>query len=119
MLIQVDPKYTFYKAERGKPQVSAFDAEAWNAGAIDTRRADRRHLLHRRHRPAAHPLRDGSAEARVPGHAAHPRVARRRVITTDLILRSLCEARRLEGWATARQVATFETRTSCAPQGEA
>jgi len=35
MLIQVDPKYTFYKAERGKPQVSAFDAKAWNAGAIE------------------------------------------------------------------------------------
>lgn len=35
MLIQVDPKYTFYKAERGKPQVSAFDAVAWNAGALE------------------------------------------------------------------------------------
>lgn len=34
MLIQVDPKYTFYKAERGKPQVSAFDAAAWNAGGV-------------------------------------------------------------------------------------
>ena len=34
MLIQVDPKYTFYKAERGKPQVSAFDAAAWNAGGL-------------------------------------------------------------------------------------
>ncbi|MBV9834437.1 MAG: acetoacetate decarboxylase family protein [Alphaproteobacteria bacterium] len=34
LLIQVDPKYTFYKAERGKPQVSAFDAAAWNAGNI-------------------------------------------------------------------------------------
>ena len=34
MLIQVDPKYTFYKAERGKPQVNVFDAAAWNAGAI-------------------------------------------------------------------------------------
>ncbi|MBX3503553.1 MAG: acetoacetate decarboxylase family protein [Alphaproteobacteria bacterium] len=34
LLIQVDPKYTFYKAERGKPQVSAFDAAAWNAGGI-------------------------------------------------------------------------------------
>ncbi|WP_421997470.1 acetoacetate decarboxylase family protein [Reyranella sp.] len=31
MLIQVDPKYTFHKAERGRPQVSAFDAAAWNA----------------------------------------------------------------------------------------
>jgi hypothetical protein len=34
MLIQVDPKYTFYKAERGTPHVSAFDGKAWNAGAI-------------------------------------------------------------------------------------
>ena len=35
MLIQVDPKYTFYKAERGKPQVNAFDAAAWNAGSVE------------------------------------------------------------------------------------
>src|SRR5262245_43848653 len=34
MLIQVDPKYTFYKAERGKPQVDTFDAAAWNAASI-------------------------------------------------------------------------------------
>ncbi len=34
MLIQVDPKYTFYKAERGKPQVSVFDAAAWNADGV-------------------------------------------------------------------------------------
>ncbi|MFO1162559.1 MAG: acetoacetate decarboxylase family protein [Reyranellaceae bacterium] len=34
MLIQVDPKYTFYKAERGKPQVSTFDATAWNAAGL-------------------------------------------------------------------------------------
>ena len=31
MLIQVDPKYTFYKAERGKPLIGTFDAAAWNA----------------------------------------------------------------------------------------
>lgn len=31
LLIQVDPKYTFYKAERGTPRVSAFDAAAWHA----------------------------------------------------------------------------------------
>ena len=79
MLIQVDPKYTFYKAERGKPQVNAFDAAAWNAPTHRARRSDRRHLLHRRHRPAAHPLRDGSAEAGVPGHAAHPGEPRRRI----------------------------------------
>jgi hypothetical protein len=34
LLIQVDPKYTFHKSERGKPQVSAFDSAAWNAGDI-------------------------------------------------------------------------------------
>jgi hypothetical protein len=31
MLIQVDPKYTFYKAERGKPLIGTFDAAAWKA----------------------------------------------------------------------------------------
>jgi hypothetical protein len=35
ILIQVDPKYTFYKAERGKPQVNAFNAAAWNAPTIE------------------------------------------------------------------------------------
>jgi hypothetical protein len=35
MLIQVDPKYTFYKAERGKPVVGTFEAAAWNAGGIE------------------------------------------------------------------------------------
>ena len=35
MLIQVDPKYTFYKAERGKPLVNAFDPAAWNAPTIE------------------------------------------------------------------------------------
>jgi hypothetical protein len=34
MLIQVDPKYTFYKADRGKPEVTTFDAEAWNAPGL-------------------------------------------------------------------------------------
>ena len=34
MLIQVDPKYTFHKAERGKPHIEHFDAGAWNAGAL-------------------------------------------------------------------------------------
>ena len=34
MLIQVDPKYTFHQAERGKPVVAEFDATAWNAGAL-------------------------------------------------------------------------------------
>ena len=34
LLIQVDPKYTFHKAERGKAQVSAFDAAAWNAPGL-------------------------------------------------------------------------------------
>lgn len=34
LLIQVDPKYTFYKAERGKPLVATFDAAAWNAPQV-------------------------------------------------------------------------------------
>jgi hypothetical protein len=35
MLIQVDPKYTFYKAERGKPQIDLFDAQAWNGASLE------------------------------------------------------------------------------------
>ena len=34
MLIQVDPKYTFHKSERGKPLVNEFDAAAWNAAGL-------------------------------------------------------------------------------------
>jgi hypothetical protein len=34
LLIQVDPRYTFYRAERGRPQVGAFDGAAWNAPAL-------------------------------------------------------------------------------------
>ena len=34
LLVQVDPKYTFHKAERGRPEVSVFDAAAWNAGNL-------------------------------------------------------------------------------------
>ncbi len=34
MLIQVDPKYAFHKAERGRPEVRTFDAAAWNAGDL-------------------------------------------------------------------------------------
>jgi acetoacetate decarboxylase len=33
-LVQVDPHYTFHRAERGRPQLSRFDAEAWNAGSL-------------------------------------------------------------------------------------
>ena len=33
-LVQVDPRYTFHKAERGRPEVSRLDAEAWNAPAV-------------------------------------------------------------------------------------
>jgi hypothetical protein len=33
-LIQVDPRYTFHKAERGRPEVNRLDAAAWNAGAL-------------------------------------------------------------------------------------
>jgi hypothetical protein len=34
LLIQVDPRYTFHKAERGRPEVSRLDAAAWNAGSL-------------------------------------------------------------------------------------
>ena len=80
MLIQVDPKYTFYKAERGKPLVNAFDASGVERADDRAVRRHRRHLLHRRHRPAAHPLRDGSPQARLPGHAPHPGESRRRIV---------------------------------------
>jgi hypothetical protein len=30
-LVQVDPHYTFHKAERGRPKVSRFDSAAWDA----------------------------------------------------------------------------------------
>jgi hypothetical protein len=33
-LVQVDPHYTFHKAERGRPHVDRFDADAWNAGGL-------------------------------------------------------------------------------------
>ena len=33
-LIQVDPRYTFHKAERGRPAVSLLEAPAWNAGSL-------------------------------------------------------------------------------------
>lgn len=33
-LIQVDPRYTFHTAARGRPRVARFDAAAWNAGAV-------------------------------------------------------------------------------------
>jgi hypothetical protein len=36
-LIQVDPRYTFHRAERGRPAVHAFDPLAWNAGALGFR----------------------------------------------------------------------------------
>jgi hypothetical protein len=36
-LVQVDPHYTFHKAERGRPQVSRFEPAAWNAGSVRLR----------------------------------------------------------------------------------
>jgi hypothetical protein len=34
-LVQVDPHYTFHRAERGRPQMSRFEAAAWNADPLD------------------------------------------------------------------------------------
>jgi hypothetical protein len=34
-LVQVDPDFTFHRADRGKPQLNAFDAEAWGLGGAD------------------------------------------------------------------------------------
>jgi hypothetical protein len=33
-LIQVDPRYTFHKAERGRPEAVRLDAAAWNADGL-------------------------------------------------------------------------------------
>jgi hypothetical protein len=38
-LIQVDPRYTFHRAERGRVEVSRLDAEAWNAPGLAVRDA--------------------------------------------------------------------------------
>ena len=35
VLVQVDPAYTFHRAERGRPQVTTFDRAAWRADGID------------------------------------------------------------------------------------
>jgi hypothetical protein len=34
VLVQVDPEFTFHRADRGKPVVSQFSAEGWNAGGV-------------------------------------------------------------------------------------
>jgi hypothetical protein len=34
LLVQVDPRYTFHRAERGRPEVTRLDAGAWNAGPL-------------------------------------------------------------------------------------
>jgi len=34
-LIQVDPEYRFHRADRGRPQIVAFDREAWHARDVD------------------------------------------------------------------------------------
>jgi hypothetical protein len=33
-IVQVDPRYTFHKAERGRPEVSRLDGEAWGAPGL-------------------------------------------------------------------------------------
>ena len=35
VLVQVDPDFTFHKAERGRPQLDIFDREAWQAQGVD------------------------------------------------------------------------------------
>jgi acetoacetate decarboxylase len=34
VLVQVDPEWVFKKAERGRPQISALNSEAWGAGSL-------------------------------------------------------------------------------------
>jgi Acetoacetate decarboxylase (ADC) len=36
-IVQVDPRYTFHKAERGRPEVSRLDGEAWGAPGLALR----------------------------------------------------------------------------------
>lgn len=36
-LIQVDPEYTFHRAERGRPDLPVFDRDAWNAAGVTPR----------------------------------------------------------------------------------
>jgi hypothetical protein len=36
-LVQVDSRYTFHKAERGRPALQRFAANAWNAKGVDAR----------------------------------------------------------------------------------
>jgi hypothetical protein len=33
-LVQIDPHYTFHRAERGRPVIARFDPEAWNAEGV-------------------------------------------------------------------------------------
>ena len=33
-LVQVDPEFAFHRAERGRPEVARFDAEAWGDGRV-------------------------------------------------------------------------------------
>jgi hypothetical protein len=35
VLVQVDPDYRFHKAERGKPDIAAFNKAAWRAESVD------------------------------------------------------------------------------------
>lgn len=35
LLVQVDPEFTFHKAERGRPEASKFVGEAWNAAGVE------------------------------------------------------------------------------------
>ena len=37
LLIQVDPRHTIHKAERGRPEVNLIDAAAWNAPGLTVR----------------------------------------------------------------------------------
>jgi hypothetical protein len=34
-LVQVDPEYTFHRAERGRPRIVTFDRAAWNAEGVE------------------------------------------------------------------------------------
>jgi hypothetical protein len=35
LLVQVDPEYTFHRAERGRPELASFDRAAWRAEGVE------------------------------------------------------------------------------------
>lgn len=134
-LVQVDPHYTFHKAERGRPHVDRFDANAWNAGGLalidpisasftiaDTDLPQIRFVDPGRARHAPHPLMATTATRR----ALHTRSAissasgtrsARRAWATLRARRSPPPSPRPAAWASSRR--RIRLRRSCGPRSAA